>query len=180
MLGVRPWKIRPSDGALHCSRSPSSTRTRCPLQPKQAVRRRCHGWRRIGYINPPRVVPDPAHGCSCQSVCSYHERTGTDLKSASLPIMSTHTFRKIARLVARHAKDEGANATAVDGLSWMRKARARDSMQSGGGRIDAANRKLLTLAVVSAIIVITGLLGIALVTPCDEDCEANWSSVYVP
>jgi hypothetical protein len=28
------------------------------------VRRRCHGWRRIGYINPPRVVPDPANGCT--------------------------------------------------------------------------------------------------------------------
>src|SRR5258706_13565659 len=31
--------------------------------------------------------------------------------------MSIQTFGEIARLVARHAKDEGANVTAVDSLS---------------------------------------------------------------
>ncbi len=35
---------------------------------------------------------------------------------ASLPNMSTHTFAEIARLVARHANDEGVHATAVDSL----------------------------------------------------------------
>jgi hypothetical protein len=38
----------------------------------------------------------------------------------SLPNMSTHTFAEIARLVARHAKDEGPNATAIDSLVLVR------------------------------------------------------------
>jgi hypothetical protein len=45
---------------------------------------------------------------------------------------------------------------------------------------DAANRTLLTLEVVAAIIVVIGLLGITLVALCDEDCEDNWPSVCVP
>jgi hypothetical protein len=103
----------PSDRALHCGRSPSSTKPGCPLQPNQAVRRRCHGWRRIGYINPPRVVPDPANGCTCRSICSYHYE---DWHNSQIGFVA---LREIARLVARHVKDEGANATAVDSPTYF-------------------------------------------------------------
>lgn len=49
-----------------------------------------------------------------------------------------------------------------------------------GNEFDAANRRLLTLAVMTAIIVVIGFLGITLVALCDADYEENWPSVCGP
>ncbi len=65
-------------------------------------------------------------------------------------------------------------------VNWMRKnlvQGARSKVEEG--EFGAANRTLLTLAVVTAIIVVIGLLGITLVALCDEDREDNWPSVRV-
>jgi AraC-like DNA-binding protein len=76
--------------------------------------------RRIDCINPPRVVPDPANRHPNGSICDYHGRTDTDPGSVALPIMRFHAFKEISQLVARHAKDEGANATVIDSLAVAR------------------------------------------------------------
>lgn len=63
----------------------------------------------------------------------------------------------------------------------MRKKRAQEARRKAwDDEFEADERRLRTFAVVMAVMVAIGLLGLTLVTLCDEDCEGNWSCVCSP
>jgi hypothetical protein len=63
----------------------------------------------------------------------------------------------------------------------MRKKLAQEARRKrGDDELDADGRKLRTFAVVIAVMVAIGLLGLTLVTLCDDDCNGNWPSVCSP
>ena len=46
--------------------------------------------------------------------------------------------------------------------------------KAGDAELEAADQKLRTFAVVLAVIVAIGFVGLTLVTLCNDDCEGNW------
>jgi hypothetical protein len=52
--------------------------------------------------------------------------------------------------------------------------------KAGDDEMEAADQKLRMFAVVLAVIVAMGLLGLTLVTLCDEDCDGNWTTFCSP
>lgn len=52
--------------------------------------------------------------------------------------------------------------------------------KAGNDELEAADQKLRTFAVVLALIVAMGLLGLTLAALCDEEWEGEWLSVCGP
>ena len=52
--------------------------------------------------------------------------------------------------------------------------------EAGDDELEAADKKLRTFAVVLAIIVAIGLLGLTLAALCDEEWKSEWLSVCGP
>ena len=61
----------------------------------------------------------------------------------------------------------------------MSKKRPEDARRKAGDdELEGAKRKLRTFAAVMAVIVTIGLLGLMLITLCEEDCKGYWPSVF--
>jgi hypothetical protein len=63
----------------------------------------------------------------------------------------------------------------------MREKLAQGARRKGeDDELEAGERKLRTFAVAMAVMVAIGLLGLTLVTLCDEDCNGNWPIACSP